>query len=140
MNKNILIVDDSSYFRSALADILASIGNVNIVGQISNGCEMLALLDKKDVDIVFIDIKLPGFSGIESTKIAHNRFPKLQIIGFSSMENPKYIHALLEAGANGFLSKNKDNYDLIKQIVKGEITNHIFSEGLEINKTKNVNT
>ena len=136
MNKNILIVDDSSYFRKALADILINIG-VASVTEASSGPEMLSLLPQLDADVVFIDIKLPGFSGIDTTKIAHQKYPHMMIIGFSSMEDTKYIYSLMEAGASGFLSKNKDNYDLIEDIVKGRINKDIFSTGLEINNYKN---
>lgn len=135
MNKNILIVDDSSYFRTALGDILCSIG-VSSVSEASSGSEMLTMLQQLDVDIVFIDIKLPGFSGIEATNIAHQRYPYLKIIGYSSMEDINYINSLIEAGACGFLSKNKNNVDLLKDIVEGKLTHNIFSKGLEINNRK----
>ena len=130
--KKIIIVDDSKHFRAGLASIINSIGGTKNVRQASSGCEMLAMLDKELADIVFIDIKMPGLSGIETTQIAHQRYPELIIIGFSSMENPGYIKNLINAGASGYLSKNKDNYNLIKHIIENKISRNIYSEGLEI--------
>ena len=48
------------------------------------------------------------------------------------MENANYIRSLMNAGASGYLSKNRDNYDLINQIIEGKVSKNIFSQGLKI--------
>ena len=113
----VIIVDNEPTFRKGLKAILNSIGNVDVVGEASNGEEFLKLIDETSADVVFMDVKMPILDGIEATKKAIISHPNLHIIGFSSYENEDYVSRMLEAGACGYLTKSGENYDLITQII-----------------------
>ncbi|HNW89372.1 MAG TPA: response regulator transcription factor [Bacteroidales bacterium] len=113
----VIIVDNDANFRKGLKTILLNIGEVEVTAEASNGEEFLELLSKVTADIVFMDVKMPLIDGIEATRKAKSIFPKLCIIGFSSYETEDYINKMLNAGANGYLSKSGDNYDLLTQII-----------------------
>ena len=116
MNK-IIIVDNENNFRQGLKTILQNIGNVDHIDEASNGEEFLNKLAQNDYDLVFMDIKMPVMDGIEATRLAKQIKPELVIVGFSSYESDYYRNIMIEAGASGFLSKLKNNYDILTEIL-----------------------
>lgn len=131
--KKVILVDNNKFFRKALGEILSSIGGVEIVAEASNGKEFLETINTIDADIIFINIKLPIIDGVEATKIALLSHPNMTIIGFSSFDNQRYISQMLAAGARGYLSKNRDNYDLLKSIIENPDKGLFLSKEIEQN-------
>ena len=113
----VMIVDNEATFRKGLKAILLNIGDVEIVAEASNGEEFLTLMESTEVDIVFMDIKMPVMDGIEATRRAKQRYPELVIIAFSSHEQTDYVSSMMHAGASGYLSKSGDNYDVLTNIM-----------------------
>lgn len=113
----VMIVDNEATFRKGLKAILLNIGDVDIVGEASNGEEFLDLMKTKAADIVFMDIKMPVMDGMEATRKAKQLYPETTIIAFSSHEHPDYVNSMMRAGANGYLSKSGDNYDVLTYIL-----------------------
>lgn len=116
--QKIIIADSNKTFREGFRRILLNIGNVEIVSEVENGEELLNVLTRENADIVFTDINMPELNGIEATRIAHQKYPEMRIIAFTSLENMRYINQMVAAGADGYLSKGRDNYDLFRQILK----------------------
>ena len=112
----VIIVDNEATFRKGLKTVLLNIGEVEIVAEATNGEEFLDILNDHLVDVVFMDIKMPIMDGIEATRRAKILNPEITIIGFSSYENQDYINRMLDAGANGYLSKSGENYDLLAKM------------------------
>lgn len=131
LEKHILIVDDSSHFRLALKTIINDINLRHQITLVASGDEMLNILNKAVFDLVFIDLRMPGLSGPNACKKALNIQPNLKIIGFSSLEGYAYIASFIKSGAHGYLSKNKNNYHLIKELLINNNTDLIISEGLD---------
>lgn len=131
--KKVILVDNNKFFRKALGEILSSIGGVEIVAEVSNGKEFLDTINLKHADITFINIKLPLIDGVEATKIAHLTHPEMTIICFSSLENQRYINQMFAVGAKGYLSKNRDNYDLLKLIIENPDEGPFLSKEIEQN-------
>ncbi|NVO01673.1 MAG: response regulator transcription factor [Bacteroidetes bacterium] len=117
----VIIVDNEATFRKGLKTVLLNIGEVEIVAEATNGEEFLNILNDHLVDVVFMDIKMPIMDGIEATRRAKILNPEITIIGFSSYENQDYINRMLDAGANGYLSKSGENYDLLAKIMNNQI-------------------
>ena len=117
----VIIVDNEATFRKGLKTVLLNIGEVEIVAEATNGEEFLDILNDHLVDVVFMDIKMPIMDGIEATRRAKILNPEITIIGFSSYENQDYINRMLDAGANGYLSKSGENYDLLAKIMNNQI-------------------
>lgn len=65
--KKIILVDDKEIFRKSLAETLKTVGEIEIIGEASNGKEFLELLKTKQPEIVFMDIEMPVMNGIETT-------------------------------------------------------------------------
>ena len=116
--QKIIIADNNKTFREGFKRILLNIGHVEIVNEVENGEELLNALAAENVDIVFTDVNMPELNGIEATRIAHEKYPNIRIIAFTSLENKRYISQMVAAGADGYLSKGKDNYDLFRQILE----------------------
>lgn len=129
--QKIIIADNNKYFREGLKRILLNIGNVKIVGEAQNGFMLLTLLEEQKVDIVFIDVMLGGMNGIDTLLLAREKFPHIRFIAFSSLENERYINKMIAAGANGYLSKSRDNYDLLHEITSSGDNRFFLSEGLK---------
>lgn len=117
--QKIIIADNNKTFREGFKRILLNIGHVETVNEVENGAELLKILENGNVDIVFTDINMPEINGVEATKLAHQKYPGLRIIAFTSLENKRYINQMVDAGANGYLSKGRDNYDIFRQILEG---------------------
>ena len=113
----VIIVDNEATFRKGLKTILQNIGDVDIVAEASNGEEFLALLNTVSAELVFMDVKMPVLDGFEATRRARAEHPDMTIIAFSSYETQDYIDRMIEAGADGYLSKSADNYDSLVKIV-----------------------
>lgn len=136
--QKIIIADKNKTFREGFKRILLNIGNVKIVGEVCNGEELLKALEKRNVDIVFTDINMPELNGIEATRIAHQKFPNVKIIAFTSLENKRYINQMVAAGADGYLSKRRDNYNLFRQILEEKSNGFYLSSELAENSENNL--
>lgn len=114
----VIIVDDNEKFRKGLKAVLNNIDQAEIVGEASNGKEFLELFCNCDADLVFMDVKMPLIDGIDATKAAKKSKPDLKIYAFSSYENEEYKKSMMEAGADGYICKSQDNYELLYNIVR----------------------
>jgi len=135
--QKIIIADSNKFFREGLKTILMNIGSVRIVGEAECGNDLLHLMESQKADIVFVEVNLPKMNGIEATRKAHLKFPDTTFIAFSSLENRRYIDQMLEAGAEGYLSKNCNNYDLFRQIIEDRHHGGFISPELQMKQILN---
>ncbi len=94
----------------------SSMERIEKIYQAGNGFEALDILKNQQVDLVFMDIEMPGMNGIEVTKQAteYNRF--LNIIALSFHKETKFVIKMLEAGAKNYIIKEDINTDTIKRV------------------------
>jgi DNA-binding NarL/FixJ family response regulator len=105
----VLIVDDHDIHRKGMLYVLRDIPTVEVVGEASNGKEFLKLLDeKKPVDVVFLDLKMPQMDGVEATRLALEKYPALKVIIMSMYSEQDDIETMINIGVSGFLLKNVD--------------------------------
>ena len=134
----IALVDDHTLFRSGLVGLLAQHPNYEVVADVGCGEEFLALLPTLDVDVVFMDISMPGIDGSETTRRALIERPELRIITLSMYGDEHFYSLMVERGASGFLLKDSDIeevYAAIDTIVKGD---SYFSRALLDSLTRNM--
>ena len=124
----VIIVDDHIIFRKGLLTILNEIDNVKVVGEASNGNELIDLLKKQSTDIIFMDIKMPVMGGIEATKKVLSKYPEIKIIALTMFEEISYFNEMIEAGASGFLLKKTSTVELEKAIELVLMDESYFSE------------
>jgi len=106
------LVDDHKMFRSGLRFLLNDIPEIKVVGEASNGLEFLELAANEIIDIVLMDINMPGMNGLEATREALKLYPKLKIIVLSMHGEEEYYDQMVDAGVQGFLLKNSGVEDL----------------------------
>jgi len=129
--QKIIIADNSKHFREGLKKILLNIGNVKLVGEVENGIQLMELMGSQKADIVFLDANMPEMNGFEAAMIGHRKYPHTRFIAFTSLENQRYVNKMMVAGAEGYLTKSSDNYDLLSEIVLGNKNQFILSSGLQ---------
>ncbi len=101
----ILIVDDHPVVRAGLISMLRTYPRLEVVAGVSDGSQMLALLAKVQIDVILLDLRMPGMSGIEILKALKESCSPLRVIVLTSYENDDYIFEALRAGASAYLLK-----------------------------------
>jgi CheY-like chemotaxis protein len=129
----VIIADDQITFRTGLRQILENIGDVKVVGEACNGKELLELADNTETDLIFMDIGMPVMNGVVTTTLLKKVRPDIRVICFSAYENEDCIRQMIDAGACGYLSKTRNNYELLSDIVNDPGKKLFFSEGLRYN-------
>ena len=119
----IIIVDDHPLFRNGLKFMLESTGNYCVIGEASNGLELMEQLSHNVPDLVIMDINMPEMNGIEATQKALQKHPSLKILIISMFGEPHYYNSLIKSGIKGFILKDADNEEFllaVSRIISGE--------------------
>ncbi|MEE0865117.1 MAG: response regulator transcription factor [Alistipes sp.] len=134
----IALVDDHTLFRSGLAGLLAQHPDYEVVADVGSGEEFLAILPTIDVDVVFMDISMPGIDGSETTRRALAQRPELHIITLSMYGDEHFYSLMVECGASGFLLKDSDIEEVYSAIDTAVTGNSYFSPTLLDSLTRNM--
>jgi DNA-binding NarL/FixJ family response regulator len=116
MIKKVAIVEDDRGLREQLARILGAARDVRFVGACASGEEAIARIHLLQPDVVLMDIKLPGMSGIDCVAHLKRALPSLQIIMLTVYEDGERIFRALKAGADGYLVKSSPPEVLLEAI------------------------
>src|SRR5689334_13719007 len=122
----VVLADDHFIFRKIVGEFLSKSG-IEIVGQASDGSELVQLVEQELPDIVITDVKMPNVDGIEATKILKQRFPEIGVIAFTLYSDDYIISSLLQAGADGYLMKSLLETEIIDAI-KTEFHKGMYSD------------
>ena len=113
---NIIIVDDHLIFREGLVSIITVENIANVVGEASDGIELLGLLTTIKPDVVLMDIDMPRMNGIQATQKVLKLYPNLKIIAFTMFGEDEYYYKMIEMGVKGFILKSASISQLEKAI------------------------
>lgn len=104
---DVLIVDDQEMIRVGLRSILEARDGIHVVDALGDGFAAIDLLAERPVDVVLMDIRMPGIDGVETTRRirAAHRPEQVKIVVLTTFDHDANVFAALRAGANGFLSK-----------------------------------
>jgi DNA-binding NarL/FixJ family response regulator len=111
----VLLAEDHHMVRQATRLYLESRG-IMIVGEATNGREAVEMARSLAPDVVIMDIHMPELTGIEATRRIRHDFPDIRVLVLTAYDEPAYVHALLEAGADGFVLKTAELPDLLKAL------------------------
>ncbi|MEO5674803.1 MAG: response regulator transcription factor [Chitinophagales bacterium] len=114
----IIICDDHQIFVEGLKALIKDSDQVTMIGEASNGEELLELAKLKDADVVLMDIFMPKINGIEATQKLKLIYPDIKILGLTMVEEAKQISDMIKAGASGYLLKTSGRDELVEAIVK----------------------
>jgi DNA-binding NarL/FixJ family response regulator len=116
MQSNVFIVDDSQSIRARLSEMLARIGNVNVVGEAGSAREAIAGILETQPHAVLLDLNLLGRTGIEVLRTVHPMAPQIVFVVLTNHAEPQYRRACTQAGASYFLDKSSD-FDEIPRVI-----------------------
>lgn len=116
----IVVVDDHDVVRRGLEQVLANVPDMELVGAATSGEEAVQLLEELPVDVMLMDLSMPGIGGIEATRRVCARAADLErdvhIVALTSFADKKTVLAALHAGASGYLLKHATPEDVIAAI------------------------
>jgi DNA-binding NarL/FixJ family response regulator len=112
----VLICDDQAIIRHGLAMILKLTSDIEVIGLAENAGEALRLVEHLAPDLVLMDLKLPGMSGVEATRQIRLRHPRIQVLVLTTYDDDQWIFDALRAGACSYLLKDTPPEDLLKAI------------------------
>jgi DNA-binding NarL/FixJ family response regulator len=116
MPVSVSIVEDHRDTRERLAELLSDEANVRYVGGYTTAEEALREIPASPPDVVLIDIRLPGMSGIDCVARLKSKLPGLQVLMLTTSEENNLIFKSIRAGASGYLLKNVEFADLMQAI------------------------
>ncbi len=112
----IAIVDDHALVRAGLRQFFADQADFVVVGDAASGREAMEIVRKGEVDVVVLDISMPGQGGVDVLAAIKARAPTLPVLILSGFPDTHYATALLRHGASGYLNKDCDPEEIVKAI------------------------
>jgi DNA-binding NarL/FixJ family response regulator/signal transduction histidine kinase len=122
----VIIVDDHKLFRTGLrATFHPAYFNIEVVGEADCGEELFKVLKTTQADLILLDINLPDMNGAEIARRLRSEYPEIKILAISAENTSKTVEAMLHAGINGFISKQKSDARELSEAI------HTVMDGLE---------
>jgi DNA-binding NarL/FixJ family response regulator len=114
----VLLADDQALVRSGFRVLLASSPDVEVVGEATDGNQVVALARETRADVILMDIRMPGMDGLEATRLiaAADDLDEVKVLILTTFEADEYIFQALRAGAGGFLTKDVELPELLQAI------------------------
>jgi DNA-binding NarL/FixJ family response regulator len=113
---SILLADDHVMFRRGVRRIIQSIGDVEVVGEASDGFELLDLVKKTEPNLIILDISMPNLRGLEATREIKIINPEVKVLMLTMHKDREYLCHAFAAGAEGYLLKEDADSELISAI------------------------
>lgn len=112
----IVLVDDHEVVRLGLKVLLEQSDHFEVVGEANNAKEAVEIAGKQRPDIVLMDIRLPGASGIEACEEITQLYPEVRVVMLTSYAEDEMLFSAIRAGASGYLLKQINSEDLIRSL------------------------
>jgi DNA-binding NarL/FixJ family response regulator len=118
MTIRVLLADDQALLRSAFRVLVDSEPDMEVVGEASDGAEAVRLAKEGPVDVVLMDIRMPGTDGLAATRLisADPALGHVRVVILTTFEVDDYVVQSLRAGASGFLGKGSEPEELLSAI------------------------
>ncbi|HYI46454.1 MAG TPA: response regulator transcription factor [Actinomycetota bacterium] len=119
----VMLVDDHEIVRQGLRTLLEAEGNIEVVAEADNGPVAVSLASTHQPDVVVMDVRMPGGSGIEACRAIRDERPDAQVIMLTSFSDDEALFNSIMAGAAGFVLKQirgRDLLDAIRTVASGK--------------------
>lgn len=113
----VLLVDDGLIFRRAIKQLLPEKDTITVVGECSDGRNVLEFLNNNDVDVILMDVSMKYMGGIEATKLIREKHENVKVIGFSSYSESSCINDMRNAGAHDYIVKGAE-MEIVRKKIK----------------------
>jgi DNA-binding NarL/FixJ family response regulator len=111
-----MLVDDHFVVRMGLGSMLKLEPDIHVVAEACSGPEAIELQRKHRAEVILMDCRLPGMSGIEAAAAIRQEFPSTQIIMLSVAQSEEEIYRAIQAGAQAYLPKSVEQSELVRAI------------------------
>lgn len=112
----IQLVDDHHLFRAGVRSILQEHEDLLVVGEFSNGEDVVKAVRSEPPDLILMDVNMPGMGGIEATRKLLKIAPNVKVIAVTVLSDDPFPNQLLDAGARGYISKGSGSDEMIEAI------------------------
>ena len=119
----VLVVDDHTIVRDGISALLALAGDIDVVGEATNGNEALKMATKLKPDVVLMDIAMPIMGGLEATRRISRELPDTKVLVVTQHDDKEYVFPVIESGASGLISKAGASSELaegIRAVYRGD--------------------
>ena len=111
--KTIVIAEDHTIVRKGLRALLDSHPDFKVIGEAEDGRMAIRCVNQLRPDIILLDLTMPRTNGLEAIREIKRQFPKTGVLVLTVHKTEEYVQATLEAGANGYVSKDDTHTELI---------------------------
>ena len=125
---NVFIAEDHRVLIDGITSVLATQSDIQVVGEALNGNMVISAMKNLDVDILLLDINLPGKDGIEVCSAINKERPEVKVIALTMFNEASFIQGMLKSGAKGYLLKNSGSEEVVKAIRRVYDGENYFSE------------
>ena len=112
----ILIVDDHKVVRDGIRFMLLDAPDIEIVGDAESAEEMFDVIEGDPVDVVLLDIRMEGMTGLDALERIASDFPQVRVLMLSMHDQPGYVRRAIELGASGYLLKSAGRDEILAAI------------------------
>jgi DNA-binding NarL/FixJ family response regulator len=114
---SVVLADDQELVRTGLRLIIETEDDVEVVGEAADGKEALAVIRRRQPDVVLMDIRMPKLDGLEATRrIGQDPGIRSRVVILTTFEQDEYVFEALRGGASGFLLKNAPPEELVRAV------------------------
>jgi DNA-binding NarL/FixJ family response regulator len=108
----VVLADDHVVVRRGLAVLLDTLPGISVVGESDNGRDVLDEVDRKQPDVVVMDLRMPVVDGVEATRAIVRRFPSTAVLVLTMFSEDALVADAMRAGARGYLLKTADQFEI----------------------------
>lgn len=118
----LLLADDQALVRGALAALLGLESDLEVVGEVGRGDEVVDAVARTNPDVVLLDVEMPGLDGISVAGQLHAAHPGVRVLMVTTFGRPGYLRRAIDAGASGFVVKDtpaRELADAVRRVQMG---------------------
>ena len=117
----VILAEDHALMQDAVKLVFDETEDVELVGEVSNGNDLLPLMRQVEADFVLLDVQMPGADGLRCLEALAKQHPRVKVAMLTAVEDPQVIESAFRRGASGYILKSVNPYDLpaaIRQIIE----------------------
>lgn len=112
----VMVVDDHPVVRQGLRSLLSNYPDLILVGEAEGSPGALDLVERVAPDVILLDIRMPGTSGVETARLLCRQCPAAKILMLTSFDDQEYVAGALQAGAHGYILKSASDERLVSAV------------------------
>ena len=126
----IALTDDHAIFRESMSLLINTQIDMKVCIEAENGNDLITQLSHTEVDMVLLDLQMPGMDGLETCQYLNENYPDIKILILSHLSGIQNIMKVMALGANGYFTKNTRTAELFTAIRKVESRGFYFEDAL----------